>query len=90
MKPLSADTHLEAEAVQVALLRRAEVSQRLHLVSALVRVTRQLSWRGFQERHVGVDPTELRIRWAALLYGEEIGAQVADRLRAPGRRDGRA
>ena len=80
MKPLSSDTHPDAESVQIALLKQAEVWQRLGLVNALVQAARQLSWQGFNECHPNEDLQTLRIRWLAILYGEGIAKQVADHL----------
>jgi hypothetical protein len=74
MKPLSSDTHPEAERIHIAMIRKAPLSLRLQLVTSLVRTTRDLSWRGICERY-SQETLESRLkRFLLLLYEDETPA----------------
>lgn len=74
------DTHAQAEAVQIALLRQAPVWRRLQLVSGLVQVTRQLSWQGLCQRHPEESLRERQVRWVELMYGAPLATKLRTRL----------
>jgi hypothetical protein len=77
MKPLSADTQLQAERVHIELIRKAPLSLRLQMVNSLIGTTRQLSWRGICERY-SQETLESRLRrFVLLLYGDK---SLADRV----------
>ena len=77
MKPLSADTQLQAERVHIELIRKAPLSLRLQMVNSLIGTTRQLSWRGICERY-SQETVESRLRrFLLLLYGDK---SLADRV----------
>ena len=75
MQTQSPDTSPEAEAVIIAGLRRFSPARRLQLAADLTRMTRRLSWYGLCARYPTADEDELRYRWCALLYGEDLAAR---------------
>jgi len=77
MRTRSSDTHPDAEAVQIALLRQATVAQRFHLVRSLSQTVMGLSWRAIRRANPEASEEEVALKFVALHYGEEL----ADRLR---------
>jgi len=80
MKTQSTDTSLEAERVQVALLRAASPAKRLGLASALTRMAIQLSRRGLRRTHPDTDERALRLLALAHAYGPALGERLRSRL----------
>lgn len=74
MGTLSPDTHLDAEAVQIRMLRQMPSWRKLHLVSQITQTCYALALSGLRERHPTAD--ELRMRFAVLVLGEELAAQA--------------
>ena len=72
------DTHPEAAAVQLALLRRAGVGGRLALTLRLSNAMIAASRRAIRKRHPELSEQEVRLLWAELHYGKEL----TDRVRA--------
>ena len=68
----SADTDPEAERVQLQLLREATVEKRLALAFSLTRMVMGLAWRSVQEAYPNADDDELRVRFVARVYGNEL------------------
>jgi hypothetical protein len=71
------DTHPEAEAVQMDLLRKASVAQRASMMRSLTRTAVASSRRALQRARPGLNQRELDLLFVELNYGREL----ADRLR---------
>ncbi|OFW16342.1 MAG: hypothetical protein A3F69_05080 [Acidobacteria bacterium RIFCSPLOWO2_12_FULL_66_10] len=76
--PRPADTALDAERVQVALLRAAPVARRLHLALALSATVIGAARRALARAQPHASARELDLRFVELHYG----AAAADGLRA--------
>ena len=76
------DTTAAAEAVVIADLRRFSSARRLQMAADLTRMTRRLSWYGLCTRYPTAAEAELRYRWCALLYGEDLAARYIVAWRA--------
>lgn len=72
MRTQSPDTTPEAEAVLIAGMSRLSPARRLQMADELTHMTRELSWYGLCRRYPTATEDELRYRWCALLYGEEL------------------
>jgi hypothetical protein len=70
------DTSPEAEAIQLEWFRTAPPWLKLRRMSQLNRTARSLAWSGLRMRHPHATPEELRRRWADLVLGKELAAQV--------------
>ena len=77
MTAMHSDTHPDAEAVQLELLRQASVSQRASLMRSLTRVAVASSKRAIAKARPGLSQQELDLVFVELNYGQEL----ADRLR---------
>src|SRR5689334_7238939 len=75
MKTQSPDTSPAAEAVYFALLRRRTPGERLAIAARLTRMTRALSWYGLRRTYPEAGEDELRARWCAVMYGEDLTAR---------------
>ncbi len=80
---LSPDTHPEAEAVLIKLLRQAPPWRKLHMVGQLNQTVRALALSGLRQRHPNSTPQEIRRRLADLLLGPDLAAQVYGPLQVP-------
>jgi hypothetical protein len=76
MSTLSPDTLPEAEAVQIALLRRAPAWRKLELVGQLNAAVQMLLLSGLRQRNPWATPQELRRLLADLVLGPELAACV--------------
>lgn len=75
MKTLSPDTSVEAEKIQIKLIRKASVSKRLQTVNSLVKTTRKLSWLGILERYPNESYEFHLEHFVSLLYNDKSLAQ---------------
>ncbi|MFL5511389.1 MAG: hypothetical protein ACJ8CN_02990, partial [Gemmatimonadales bacterium] len=64
--------------VQIGLLRRATVAQRVGLAQSLSSTTMQLARRAISRAHPDASEKEVGLAFVALHYGQEL----ADKLRA--------
>ena len=78
MKTQSTDTHPDAERVQIELLRRATVAQRVELARSLSGTTMQLARRAIRRANPGASERDVDLTFVALHYGQAL----ADKLRA--------
>ena len=76
MSKLFPDTHPEAEAVLLQLLRKAPSWQKFKMVDQLNASVRTLALSGLRQRHPDAGPQELRRRLADMLLGAELAAMV--------------
>ncbi len=70
------DTHPEAEAVLIKLLRQAPPWRKLYIVGQMNQTVRTLALSGLRQRHPQATPHELRRRLADLLLGTELAERV--------------
>jgi hypothetical protein len=78
MRTQSRDTSPEAERVQIELLRKATVAQRVSLAFSLTESALKQVQRAIRKAHPNASEEELRLIFVEVHYGKEL----ADRLRA--------
>jgi hypothetical protein len=76
MSKLFPDTHPEAEAVLLQLLRNAPSWHKFKMVDQLNASVRTLALSGLRQRHPNAGEAELRRRLADMLLGAELAAKV--------------
>ena len=76
MQTLAEDTHPEAEAKLIELLRQASPMRKLEMVMSANRTARALALAGLQERHPQDSPARLQRRLADLWLGPELAAKA--------------
>ncbi len=74
------DTHPDADAVQIQLLRQASVAQRLNMMRSLTRVAVAGSRRACEKAHPEMTSEELDVLFVELNYGRDLAARVRQRL----------
>ena len=80
MRPIptrSADTDVEAERVQLELLRKASPGERAALAMSLSATVISLARRALQSQDPGASEEEISLRFVALNYGQELAAELA-------------
>jgi hypothetical protein len=70
------DTHPEAEKVQIELLRRMSVAQRLGRMREWTHVLVHLSRQGLASANPGLDNRELDLLWVEQQYGRDLAAEL--------------
>jgi len=70
------DTHPDAEALQIELLRTSPTWRKLRMVGQLNQTVRLLVLAGLRSRHPHETPEQLRRRLADLVLGAELAARV--------------
>ena len=76
MSTLFPDTHPEAEAVLIRLLRDAPPWRKLEMVDQLIQSVKLLALSGLRQRYPKDSEDSLRRRIADLLLGEELALKV--------------
>ena len=74
------DTHPDAEAVQIELLRQASVAQRLNMMRSLTRVAVAASRRACEKTHPEMTREEIDVLFVELNYGRDLADRVRQRL----------
>lgn len=74
------DTHPEAEAVLIGLIRQATVAERLERVWSLSRTITNLSRRAIAEARPQLRGEELRLELVRRQYGDEMARQLRSYL----------
>ena len=74
------DTSLDAERVQIELLRKAGVAGRLRHMLSLSHSVLALSKRALTRQHPDADCRENGLRFVAIHYGPELEKNVRDYL----------
>ena len=77
MRTQSRDTHLEAERVQIELLRKATITRRLELAFSLSQDALHLAREGIRRAHPEASEEEIGLIFVEINYGKEL----ADRVR---------
>ena len=80
MKTQSRDTHPEAEAVQIALIRRASQADRLASVWSLTHTIAQLAFDGIRRSHPGASHEDVLRLFVSIHYGETIADRLCSEL----------
>ena len=78
--PMLSDTSPDALAVQIELLRKATVSERLRLMCDLTTTAIELSRDGIRQAHPTWSELEVKLYWAELHYGKDLADQVRRHL----------
>ena len=76
MSALFPDTHPEAEAILIDLLRKAPSWRKLEMVGQLNEAVKTMMLIGLRERYPEDSPARLHRRMADLLLGPELAARV--------------
>ena len=71
------DTNLKAEKVQIELIRKASVAERISLVRSLTQTTVQMARRAIKRANPNMSDREIDILFVEIHYG----TRLADRLR---------
>ncbi|MBM3236734.1 hypothetical protein FJZ31_10615 [Candidatus Poribacteria bacterium] len=74
----SFDTYLSAEEIQISLIRKSTIAERISRVRSLSQTTIQLSRRAISRANPQLSEQEVNLIFVAYHYGEEL----ANRLRA--------
>jgi hypothetical protein len=80
----SGDTSREALRAQFAALRRLSAAERLVLMDDLTRFAQSMAREGLRRRHPGASESELDDRFAELVLGGDLAANVRAQRRAQG------
>lgn len=78
----SLDTHPEAEALQLRLLRQAAPGRRAALALSLSSFVIRASRRAVARRHPELTERDRSLLWVELHYGPELAGRVRDYLAA--------
>lgn len=76
MKPFSDDTHPDAHAVQVALLRRLSPGQRMAMTGRIRAGAESMAEARLRATYPNDDARRIRLRLAALRYGDDLVRRV--------------
>jgi hypothetical protein len=76
MSTLFPDTHPEAEAVLIRLLREAQPWRKLEMVDQANQTVKLLALAGLRQRYPGDDEAILQRRLAGLLLGDKLAHKV--------------
>lgn len=79
------DTHAEARAVQIELLRQASPARRFAITSPLSRTVIELSRRALRRAMPNATDKEILLRWVELHFGADLAAAVSRDLARRGR-----
>ncbi len=76
MTSLYTDTHPKIEAMQIRLWREASPTRKMNMVAQLNKSARLLALTGLRSQYPQISESELRLKLAVLLYGEELANKV--------------
>lgn len=74
------DTSPEAEKVQIEILRRMSIAQRLGRVREWTRTLVHLSREGLARANPGLDARELDLLWVEHQYGRDLAGSLREYL----------
>lgn len=74
------DTHPEAEAVRLELLRRTSPSEKFALVRALTTTVVSLCRQGIRDRHPEFSDLDVAVHFVEMNYGRELADGLRRRL----------
>jgi predicted component of type VI protein secretion system len=76
MKHLYSDTNQKIEALQIELWRQASPTRKMNMLAQLNASARLLALTGLRTQFPQASETELRLKLAGLLLGEELARKV--------------
>lgn len=76
MSVLSSDTHPKMEALQIQLWRQASPTRKMNMLAQLNASARMLAMAGLRSRYPQASESELRLKLAVLILGEELALKV--------------
>jgi hypothetical protein len=79
------DTSPDALDVQIACFHALSPQERLHKMAASSRRGRDLALAAIRRRNPDISAREVRLRYLAIAYGDELAAEVREWLGARGR-----
>ena len=74
------DTHPEAERVQLDLIRKMTIAERLARAGEWTRMAVNLSRQGIANAHPGLDSRERDLIWVEQQYGRDLGLRLRSYL----------
>lgn len=77
MRAQSEDTNLQAERVQLDLLRRATVARRAATALSLTQTVVELARRAIRRQNPELSEQEVLLRFVAVHYGPELAGRLA-------------
>lgn len=77
----SLDTTPAVEELQLSLIRRASIAQRMSRVRSLSASVISLSRRAIKRAHPELNETELKLKIVACHYGEELANRIRDYMK---------
>jgi len=77
MRAQSEDTNLQAERVQLDLLRRATVARRATTALSLTQTVVELARRAIRRQNPELSEQEVLLRFVAIHYGPELAGRLA-------------
>ncbi len=80
MKPGLSDTAEEIERIQVAMIRRLSVAERISRSRSLSQTAMQLARRAIRRANPNLTERELELRFVSLHYGEHLASSLRDYL----------
>lgn len=81
MRAQSGDTDLQAERVQIDLLRKATVTRRAAIALSLSETVIELARRAIRRQNPNLSDDEVLLRFAAIHYGPDLAERLAMDLR---------
>ena len=80
MKTQSIDTKVDAENIQISLIRKKSISEKFSQVLRLSQTAIELSKRAIQRANEDLDAAQIDILFIEYHYGKELAEKVADYL----------
>lgn len=80
MQPYTTDTSVEAEAIQLELLRRMSPSDRITKMCNLSAILRRMAFDAIRRLHPDLDEADVRLKFIESTYGKELAAEVRHHL----------
>ena len=74
------DTHPKAEAVQIALLRKAGQARRSRLMLSITQSTLNLSRHTIRQHYSHLSPLEQHLKFVELVYGADLAGRLRNYL----------
>jgi hypothetical protein len=80
MQPYTTDTSVEAEAIQLELLRRMSPADRIAKMCNLSASLRRMAFDAIRSLYPDLDESEVRLKFIESTYGKELAAEVRNHL----------
>lgn len=80
MQPYTTDTSIEAEAIQMELLRRMSPADRIVKMCNLSASLRRMAFEAIRRLHPDLDEAEVRMKFIESTYGKELASEVRNHL----------